>query len=668
MTKAEFTDRFTLPILWGIVVCTLPHFLNISMWSIFACLGMWGYIYCALRFTWRMPGRIIKLCMTGLFFFVSMTTNEGLTIEAFVSLLSLMICMKLLDVRDQQNRITTIILCYFLIVGSLFFDDSIFSTAYLFFAVLWITAVLIFINQPDNRVGDYLRLSGKLMMQALPVMVLLFMLFPRVQGGMWGRAPIHSAKTGFADRMGFGDIADIAQDTKVAFRVEFDDRIPPVDQLYWRGVVLWEFDGHTWHRGVGRWSATPKRSVAEKKVQYTMTLEPHNERWLITLDLPMRISLRHAWLLEDFSTYRWRPLTQRVSYEGISYLDGRDIVKKSFGRTGLELPEGSNPRTRKLAKELYAQAVDPTDYVNRVLAYFSSQPFVYSLQPPPLVVASDSKGNASRDLVDAFLFDTRKGFCEHFATGFAVLMRAAGVPARIVVGYLGGMLNKYGGYVVVRQSQAHAWCEVWIDDRGWVRIDPTAVVAPARLSGDIAGAVPAEELIGFMAYFRGTPLEPWAEPVVEVLDLINSRWNRWVMGYSVFEQESLFSRIGINLEAGAGPFKAFITTLVTVAIIALIIGFFILYRQKPARDKVSLSWQEFCEKLARIDLQRMPAQGPVDFMHYVVKQRPDLEDNIRDIVNLYIQQRYAAQEGQTKVQLLEKLVKGFHPERASDGN
>lgn len=217
---------------------------------------------------------------------------------------------------------------------------------------------------------------------------------------------------------------------------------------------------------------------------------------------------------------------------------------------------------------------------------------------------------------------------------------------------------------MVRQSQAHAWCEVWIDGRGWVRIDPTAAVAPGRVGGDVEDVILEREFIGLMSYFRGTPLEPWAEPVAGILDLMNSRWNKWVMGYSVFEQESLFSRIGIDLERGAGPVKAFITALVVLAAIALFAGFFLLYRKKTPKDQLALTWQQFCLKMDRIGLPRQPAQGPVDYMHYIVQRRPDLESKIREIVTLYTKQRYGALMSEDETGVLQGMVKQFHPQRS----
>lgn len=663
MKKPVFTDKHALPILAVIMVCTFPHLFNISMWTVVSCLLMWAYIYGAARNSWRLPGRVVRLILVTIFFVLSMTTNEGFTIEAFVALLALMICMKLLDIRDDRNRMTTVILCYFLIVGSLFFDDSMYATVYMFFSVLCTTAVLMYINQTDLKPAAYMKFTGKLMIQAFPIMVLLFLLFPRIQGGMWGRAPILSGKPGFSDRMSFGDISEMAKNTDVAFRVEFEDRIPPRDQLYWRGVVLWDFDGHTWHRGVGRRGSFPKRSVASDKIKYTLTLEPHNEQWLITLDLPMRISQRRAWLLDDFSYYRWRHVTQRIEYQGESYLDGKDAEKNSFGRNGLELPEDINPRARELARNMYAEEGNVQDFIHRTFNYFSEQPFFYSLNPPPLTPGDNNNEGSvmAGNLVDSFLFETRKGFCEHYATAFAFLMRAAGVPARIVVGYLGGTLNRYGGYMVVRQSQAHAWCEVWVAEKGWVRVDPTAAVAPMRIEGDINDAVPESEFIGLASYVRGTPFEPWLEPLASALDLMNSRWNKWVMGYTAFEQTDLFSRFGINLESGAGPVKAFVTALVVMAAAALALSFVLLRRNRPHQDPLSLAWQEFCLKLAKNGLARKPAQGPVDYMRYVIRNRPDLEAKVRVIVSMYVKHRYGGNVDGKEAERLRNIVKQFYP-------
>ena len=664
MKKVMFADKHVQSILSVIVICTLPHFFNFSMLTVIACLFIWAYIVVVARHSWHLPGKMIILFFVGVFFLLAMTTNEGFTIEAFVALLALMISMKLLDIRSKKNRMTTVILCYFLIVGSLFFDDSIFATAYMFFSVLCTTAVLMHVNQPGRGAIALFKLSGILMVQALPIMILLFLLFPRIQGGLWGRAPLHAARTGFTDRMGFGDIANMAQNRDVAFRVEFDGEVPTQDHLYWRGVVLWDFDGHTWYRGVGRRGSSPRRSEASKVVNYTLTLEPHNEQWLITLDLPMRISLRRSWLLDDFSYYRWRQITQRVSYEGVSYLDANDFVQNSLDKSGIELPQTINPRARAMASDWFEQEGNPQDYINRVLSFFGDQSFAYTLKPPPLSTNTDDQvSGAVGNLVDSFLFETRKGFCEHYATAFAFLMRSAGIPARIVVGYLGGTQNLYGDYLIVRQSQAHAWCEVWLDGKGWVRVDPTTVVAPSRLSGDVTDAISEAELVGLMSYFRGTPLESWLEPVASALDLVNSRWNKWVMGYSAFEQISLFSRFGIDLESGKGTVKAFVSALIALAAASLTVSFFLLRKQKPLQDQLSLSWIEFCHKLTRIGLERKQEQGPVDFMKFVVSQRPDLESRIYEIVGLYVKLRFGNNEKPDEIMLLQSKVKQFQPKQ-----
>ncbi|MDW7773417.1 MAG: DUF3488 and transglutaminase-like domain-containing protein [Desulfobulbaceae bacterium] len=645
-------DRLTIPVLGAVVICTLPHFLNIALWAAAACLILWSYILGAVKYSWRMPGRVLLVLLAIVFFTAAMTTQEGFTIEAFVSLLALMISLKLFEVRAGRDRILTVILCYFLIVAGLFFDDSIGATLFLLFAILCTTAVLIHINQPDRKTIFSLKLSGTLMAQALPLALVLFLLFPRVQGGMWGRAPVNSARTGFSDTMSFGSIAELALNSEVAFRVEFDGRKPAREQLYWRGLVLWEFDGETWRRGIERRNAPARVQKPSQRVEYTMTLEPHNEHWLLMLDLPLRISYRRAWLNSDHTSYQWWPVTQRISYSGISDAKANALQDQQLPREALMLPENGNPRTRALAEEIAAQSRSTTDFIERILMYFRDHSFSYTLKPGP----------TAGDPIDHFLFESRKGFCEHFAGSFAFLMRAAGIPSRIVLGYQGGIMNSYGDYLVVRQSDAHAWCEVWVPDKGWVRVDPTGAAAPARLTGDTTYVLPGGESAGLLSLMRRGPFGEWFGATLNVLDFINSKWNRWVMGYSPYEDLRFFDRLGINVETAKGWGQAlFIVLLAAVATTALVFAVLFLRLQKNDRDETARAWDAYCRKLAAAGLPRRPEQGPIRYMEDVIHHRPDLADPVRAITSSYIRLRYSKDETQAEPQLLKRMVRQFSP-------
>lgn len=468
-----FPDRQTKPILGAIVICTLPHFAYVSIWVAVVCLLMWAYAFAAAMYTWRLPGRTVLRILAGVFFAAAMSTHEGVTIEAFVALLSLMAVLKLLEIRSLRDRMITVILCYFLIAGRLFFGDSIGVTLYILLSILLTTAVLIQVNRTAAGAVSSFRLSGILFVQALPFMLVLFLLFPRFQGGLWGRTHLNTARTGFSDQVGFGDIAELAQSSEVAFRVEFEGKIPPRDQLYWRGIVLWEFDGRTWQRGIGHRSPLHSSVKKSSGTAYTLTLEPHNQHWLFTLDLPLDIDFHSAHLQRDHTIYRWRPITSRITYRAVSDTEFRPQPRKIYKEKALQLPAGGNPRTRAMVSSWLEEAETGEEYVQTVLAYFRDQPFYYTLQPPPLGAGSDRDAGGGVNLIDRFLFESRRGFCEHYAGSFAFLMRAAGLPARVVTGYQGGERNPYGDYLIVRQSDAHAWCEVWLPGKGWVRVDPT---------------------------------------------------------------------------------------------------------------------------------------------------------------------------------------------------
>lgn len=660
MNAISFTDRYTLPILWAVIVCTLPHFINVSPWVVVACLLIWTYTWASVRNAWPLPGKTTLRILAGVFFIAAMTTHEGFTIEAFVALLALMVSLKLFELRTDTDRSATVILCYFLIVGGIFFGDTIGATLYKFFSILFTTSVLIHVNQTGRRLLAPLRLSFTLMIQALPMMLILFLFFPRIPGGLWGRTHAESARTGFSDEIAFGTLANLARNNEAAFRVDFANIIPQQNLLYWRGIILWDFDGRTWRRGLGHHTLPAKRLTGERPVSYTLTLEPHNERWLFTLDLPRKIDYTYTWMLNDYSYYSWRPATRRITYTGLSYLDTHDpSLPPQYKEASLQLPLNGNPKSRAMAEKWRREASSVDAYIQRALDFFRNQGFTYTLKPPALV---PTPGNQHPDLVDRFLFETRKGFCEHYAGAFVFLMRAAGVPARIVAGYQGGERNPYGGYLVVRQSDAHAWCEVWVNGNEWQRIDPTGVVSPERLTANIARALPADETGGVTFLPRLGALGRWLGGLPAFWDFLNSRWNRSVMGYSFNEQNSLFADFGLSLKGWQNFATALFSALAGAILIIVFLSIFMRRKPAPEKDDAAEAWLIFCRKLEGIGLSRPPGQGPLDYIKLVTDRRPDLAEPAGDIVSLYIRLRYAGSARSHDPVLLRTMVKDFSPE------
>ncbi|MHB8810546.1 MAG: transglutaminase TgpA family protein [Desulfobulbaceae bacterium] len=659
-----YPDRQTVPILGAIIACTLPHFAYISPWVTAACLLMWGYTVAATVYVWRLPGRPLLRLLAGIFFAAAMTTHEGFTIEAFIALLSLMAVLKLLEARDHRDRMITVILCYFLIAGRVFFGDSLVVTIYMLLSILFTTALLIRINQPQLSRPFLFRHAGILMLQALPIMLVFFLLFPRFQGGLWGRTHLNTAQTGFADQVGFGNIAELARNTEVAFRAEFAGEIPPRHQLYWRGIVLWDFDGRTWRRGSSRLSPLPTRAASPRDITYTITLEPHNQHWLFTLELAREIFFKQSYIQIDHTAYRWRPITSRITYQAVSDPTGASLPGKRYPKSALQLPENGNPRSRALAAELFKESENKEMYIERVLAYFRDQPFFYTLQPPPLATGSEAEtGGRGANLIDRFLFESRRGFCEHYASSFAFLMRAAGLPARVVAGYQGGERNPYGDYLVVRQSDAHAWCEVWLPEKGWQRVDPTSVVAPERVTGNVTSALPPGEAGGFLSLLQTGPFGQRLRGMVNVWDFWNSRWTRWVMSYSINEQGSFFTFFGLQMKS-TEELPPVLALVLGVATLVIILGFTLFFRpREPARDLLAEAWLDFCRKMERIGLPRTPAQGPLDYLEHISRRRPDLADQANALVSSYVRLRYAGKGSQNEVQALRSMLKRFHPGR-----
>jgi transglutaminase-like putative cysteine protease len=474
-------------------------------------------------------------------------------------------------------------------------------------------------------------------------MLVLFLLFPRVQGPLWGLPQdAYSGVTGLSDSMSPGLISSLSQSDAIAFRVRFQGVPPPRPQLYWRGPVFWNFDGRTWRPGDRRAFTQIRFEALGAPYNYEVTLEPHLHNWLFALDLAALVP-PDASVTPDFVLLARTPVRNRLRYEMRSYTSFAEGAGDDADelRPGLQLPAGFNPRARRLAQEWAAGGATGAAIAQKALDYFRGQGFVYTLQPPLL----------GRDSVDEFLFGSKRGFCEHYASSFVFLMRSAGLPARVVTGYQGGEINPVDQYMIVRQSDAHAWAEVWLEGRGWVRYDPTAAVSPARVESGVAAAVSATDPLPLMARTSLT----WLRGLRYNWDALANKWNQLVLGYNPERQREFLSRLGMSepswqnmalpLFWGVGGLLALLTAW--------------LLRRLRSADRVQRLWLRFCARLERNGCARAAHEGPADFIERTAARYPAEAGRIRAIGERYIALRYGEHADARMLAELRLLVREF---------
>ncbi len=488
-----------------------------------------------------------------------------------------------------------------------------------------------------------------LLAQALPLALALFLLFPRISP-LWGVPQEGRALTGFSERMQPGSISQLALSDAPALRVQFIDPAPPPAQRYWRGMTLWDFDGRGWSGQAEPPVRPPPVLGPGPLVRQRITLEPHGHRELPGLDRPVAIdgiTARLADLQPQAAQRVFEPRAYRLTSRPAARVVEPTLTPARRDRA-LALPSTGAERARALAARWRADAERPERIVATALAYFRQQPFHYTLRPPLL-----------DDPIDEFLFQTRRGFCEHYAGSFVFLMRAAGLPARVVVGYQGGRYNPLGDYYLVRQSDAHAWAEVHLPARGWVRVDPTAAVSPARVEAGAAAALPA----GAMGR-AASGIVLWSRAGL-AWDAATYGWQRWILGYGEQTQQQTLRRLGLP----AMPTRTLgLVMLVTCLTLLLLVGILAHRRQTPAvtPDPASRSWQRSVRRLTRIGLPARAEEGPLAYAHRVIRQRPDL-DGFESIAARYAQLRYGPPQRparrQAELLLLRHAVQRFRPRR-----
>ncbi|HYR01600.1 MAG TPA: DUF3488 and transglutaminase-like domain-containing protein [Casimicrobiaceae bacterium] len=561
-----------------------------------------------------------------------------------VAFLFVLAAIKYLEARSARDGTLLVCLASFEIVAPFFYSQSLFAALAALPALAALGVTLQVLAQPPLAGLPFsgwrapFGRTAQLFAQGIPLAVLLFVLFPRLAGPLWGLPVDAGARTGLSDRMAPGSISELSLDGSVAFRVDFEGPVPAPALRYWRGPVLARFDGREWSALERRAPQVPH--PAGRTVSYWVTLEPHWKPWLYALDLPARVpvtdvdatsdALAAAGVVtDDQRLLAPAPVTQPVRYRMVStpgdaYAPVRS--QEAERAENLQLPtlaHEPNPRTLAFARELRAAHAADAELVRALLAWFGEEAFYYTLAPPLY---------RGPDPVDAFLFEGRRGFCEHFASAFVVLLRAAGIPARVVTGYQGGEVNPTGGYLIVRQSDAHAWAEALIGGQ-WHRFDPTAAVAPSRIERGLGAALPASEFVPLLARLdRGLFKE-----LELAWDAFNYDWRRHVVGFNYTKQRSLWRDWNLDRLPPA----------VVVALVAALVAAWgaatlaaLAWSRRRSSDPARLLWDGMCRRLAHAGLPRQPPEGPLAYGARASARWPEFAVAFQVIADSYAQLRY----------------------------
>ncbi|MBI3530304.1 MAG: DUF3488 domain-containing transglutaminase family protein [Betaproteobacteria bacterium] len=645
MTARDLSLSNLTAILTSLAMVIAPHAVHLPTWiPALVAVVLLARFYVGWRHR-KLPNKWLLIaaalvCTAGIA--LSYRTLYGRDVG--VAMLTVMMALKVMEMTRPRDTMVVALLAYFLVVTNFFYSQSIPTAFYMLLVVWTITATMVGLQHQASRpkLVSVLRHAATMILQGFPIMLALFLLFPRVQGPLWGLPQInYSAKSGLSESMAPGDVSSLSLSDAVAFRVLFENQPQKPSQFYWRGPVLWNYDGRTWRAGLNLTAPGPQVEALGPSLRYTVTMESHDRYWMFAIDLPLVVP-QGAYLTTDYQLLSRRIVRERLRYDMQSSPQYRIGVDESPGtlRLARRLPPDASPRARALVAQWRAQGGSDRDIVSRALGLFREQPFSYTLDPPKL----------DADPVDQFLFETRSGFCEHYASAFTFLMRAAGIPARVVTGYLGGEVNPVDSYVVVRQSDAHAWSEVWLPGEGWVRVDPTAAVSPLRIERGLAAAVPEFDR---PLLARGS--FDWLKQARYAWDAVANSWNQWVLGYNPDRQVRFLAQFGL----AEVTWQNMVIILTAVSgIIILALALVLLFRINAQRlDAVQRAYLSYCDAMAKRGAARKPSEGPRDFAARVSMQFPDFRETAQKISALYVSLRYGGDDNRGKLQALRDAIR-----------
>ena len=627
----------------------LPLFFYLPLWlpAIWIVTTIWRVQI--FRGVLPFPGKFLRTALGLICIAALLATFRGrMGVEPMVSFLLCGFTLKLIEANKPRDVLIVLYICFVAIAAQFLFSQTLLATFIGLMCLIVVLGAMVSLYSGElTSVGSQLRKSGTLVLQSVPIMLVLFIVMPRL-GQLWAvPSSNNTSTTGFSETMSPGSMSELIRSNALAFRVTFEGaEVPPPQERYWRGLVLEYFDGRNWRprrwrSGVmsGRVDKDTSRPSSwdlqinpeGKTYEYSIILEPHNHPWLFTLMAPVWLNSPEnvgAGYHEDYLLVGSKPVHSRVQYQVRSspaYQVTANNLASDRLKRNLTLPENINPRSQKLVEDWLRESHSPQEVMQTALSYFN-QNLSYTLNPPLL----------GADSVDELLFLSKRGFCEHFASSFVYLMRLANIPARVVVGYQGGELNNIENYLMVRQSDAHAWAEVWLQGQGWVRVDPTSAVAPNRIDRGLRDSVTEEDAALITGMFDAA----FIYNLRNYWDVLGYHWHRWVLDYDDENQKSLFEkllggtevwRVALLFAGGCG------------AVLALYALMLLVTRENAplrAEDKI---YKRFLVKLSRRGIQRNKHEAPMDFAKRAGKLQPELQRSVENITRLYCAIAYQGQ-------------------------
>ncbi|MGD2086338.1 MAG: DUF3488 and transglutaminase-like domain-containing protein [Candidatus Aminicenantes bacterium] len=629
----------------------LWHIPEIPIWALVAVVPMSIFSYRRIIKGKPLPSPALRIgltiaSVTG----IILSFGSPLGRDPGITTLILLSSLKLMELKTRRDFMFIVFMCYFIIFGNFLYDQSLLDLTFMIVAVILVTAAVLRLNHPDHepvKLSFLLKYSFRLFLLALPFTIILFLLFPRTYGPFWNLPQkSRTFQAGFRSYVRPGEVAELAKSTATAFKVEFPgNNMPAQKDLYFRGLVLWFTDGKTWYQGMVPSRFIGSRSLAGEGILQYITLQPHNERWLFALDRPVRSPRWTRAYPGNIFQSLW-DLKTPTRYGVLSRPDaGLSFLPKVNRKWALELPEDLSPRIMALGRQWRENAATIDDILRQAENFFKENGFVYTLDPGQL---------DREDPLGDFLFNQRQGFCEHFAASFTLLMRASGVPARVVVGYQGGEYNPVGKYLEVRQSEAHAWAEVWVKEEGtqldktdrktgWLRVDPTAWVSPERIEyglemsqNILANLSGTDRDEAIQKALRGNFFKRTWKFLKNHWENIKYKWDAWIITYDIFQQRNFLGSLGLGR---VDRLSLLLAILILIPILLFIISL-LVKRKALSSDPVVRLYLRFCSKLERLGIQRLRWEGPVHFEHRAVEKFPKKAAVIQQVTDLFVHLRY----------------------------